>query len=78
MGKIAQIKGLSAVLVPTQNPMQCTENMDREKRWRAESDLDTLMRAAEVKRDKERFGAAVAIARQRKKDLNSVTDGDDA
>lgn len=54
------------------------EAMKKEQdRWRAESDLDTLMRAEQIKRDKPRLGAAISIAKERKKELSAVTDGDD-
>jgi hypothetical protein len=35
-----------------------------EKRWRAESDLDSLKRAMEIKNDKARFAAAQGVAKQ--------------
>ncbi len=45
-----------------------------ERDWQAEDDLHTLMRAAEVKRDPKRMARAKLVAKQRLKDLNSVTE----
>jgi hypothetical protein len=39
----------------------------QEKKWRAESDLDSLVRAEEVKKDKERLAAARALAKEKLK-----------
>jgi hypothetical protein len=40
-----------------------------EAKWRAESDLDTLMRACEIKADAKRLKAAMALADERKQSL---------
>jgi hypothetical protein len=39
----------------------------QEKKWRTESDLDSLVRAEEVKKDKERLAAARALAKEKLK-----------
>lgn len=36
-----------------------------ERDWEAESDCDTLMRAEKIKRDKNRYGRAQKVAKQR-------------
>lgn len=43
----------------------CGPSAAQEARWRAESDLETLMRAAEIKKDKKRHKAATDLARER-------------
>ena len=45
---------------------------DSDQKWRAESDLDTLMRAAEIKADAKRLKAAMAVAEERQQQLNGV------
>jgi len=47
---------------------------DSDQKWRAESDLDCLMRAAEIKADAKRLKAAMAIAEERQRQLNGVKD----
>lgn len=41
-------------------------------KWRAESDLRTLIDAEKIKRDKGRMKAAMAIKREMKRDLDSL------
>jgi len=43
-----------------------------EKKWRAESDLRTLIEAEKVKRDKARLKAAMDIKREMKRDLDNL------
>lgn len=40
--------------------------------WRAESDLETLMAAERIKKDKPRYQKAMAIAKKKADDLKSV------
>jgi|GEM_PF-2374499 len=50
-----------------------------ERDWQAESDLDTLLRARQIRQDKKRFAAAQRVADERLKGLASVSgegDGD--
>jgi len=44
-----------------------------EKDWQAEADLDTLMRADEIKKDAKRFKRAQACARHRLEAVAAVT-----
>ncbi len=44
-----------------------------ENKWRAEEDMRTLTRAAEVKADPKRYKAALALAREQMKALAEVT-----
>lgn len=44
-----------------------------EQDWRAEADLDTLIRAEEIKRDKKRHERAQACARKRLEAVATVT-----
>lgn len=44
-----------------------------ENKWRAEDDMRTLTRAAEIKADPKRYKAAVALAREQMKALAEVT-----
>lgn len=37
----------------------------QEARWRAESDMDALARAEEIRKDKKRLSAAQAVAREK-------------
>lgn len=48
----------------------------KEAKWRAESDLETLLSAIRIRADKTRYSNAMKIAKQRKSDLSSVCDGD--
>lgn len=48
------------------------EIKERQK-WEAQMDLDTLLSAARIKKDKARFGRALAIAKERKSELAAVT-----
>lgn len=47
--------------------------------WKAEADLSTLLEARKIKRDKKRFAAAQAVARQRMEDAAAISasDGDE-
>ena len=45
---------------------------EREKKWRAESDLRTLKEAAEIQRDKERMKAAKNIGKQEMNALKKI------
>ena len=44
-----------------------------EAKWRAEDDVRTLQRAAEVRADKQRMSAATKMAKRQMKALRSVT-----
>jgi hypothetical protein len=46
--------------------------METDKDWQAEDDLRCLMHAEEVKRDSKRLKAAMALAKEKMKDLESV------
>jgi hypothetical protein len=46
---------------------------EQEKRWRAESDMDTLIRAQEIRADPKRLKAAQDIARERVQQAAEVT-----
>ena len=43
-----------------------------ERDWQAESDLDTLMRAREIRADKKRFATAQRVAKERLASIASV------
>jgi hypothetical protein len=48
--------------------MGCTmsvEDRKREERWRAEADMETLMRADEIRSDQKRLKAAQALAKEK-------------
>lgn len=45
---------------------------EREKKWRAESDLRTLKQAAEIQRDKERMKAAKSVGKQEMNALKKI------
>lgn len=49
------------------------ENEEREKRWRAESDLRTLRDADDIRKDKERMKAAAAMAKEQMTSLESIS-----
>lgn len=49
------------------------EDRKREERWRAEADLDTLITAARIRKDKARLSKAMAIAKEKKSELAAVT-----
>ena len=49
------------------------QDVDREKRWRAESDLRTLREAESVKSDPSRVRMAQQVAREEMKALAKVT-----
>lgn len=44
--------------------------------WQAESDLDTLLQARRIRKDKKRFAAAQALARQRMEDAATISASD--
>ncbi len=46
-----------------------------EKRWRAESDLDSLKRVKEIMADKPRYAAAQAIAKKQMAALGGIVKG---
>lgn len=46
--------------------------MKDDDRWRAESDLDTLLSAARIRRDAKRYAAAMKIAAERKQDIDNL------
>lgn len=46
---------------------------EEEKRWRAESDMRTLMEAEEIKNDPARLKAAQAMAKEKLVELAAVT-----
>ena len=48
------------------------EDAEREKRWRAESDLRTLREADDIRKDKERMKAAADMAKEQMTSLQSV------
>jgi hypothetical protein len=54
------------------NPMTKEDSAKQEARWRAECDLDVLMNAEKIKKDKTRLRAALSIAKERKAELNAV------
>ncbi|HKJ74537.1 MAG TPA: hypothetical protein VKA19_10510 [Alphaproteobacteria bacterium] len=52
------------------------EAMDAEdKKWRAESDLRTLIEAEKIKSDNARFNAALSKKAELQKSLDGMTDG---
>lgn len=48
------------------------EDIEREKKWRAEDDIRTLQRAEEIKRDKERMTMAKRVAKDQVQDLKKI------
>ena len=48
---------------------------DYEKKEQAESDLHTLMRAKEIKADKQRMRRAMACAKEKRDELNKAIEG---
>lgn len=51
------------------------EQRAQEDRWRAESDMDTLSRAEEIRKDRKRHTAAQAIAREKIECMKEVAGG---
>ena len=51
---------------------QSAEDIEREKEWRARSDIDTLRQAEEIMKDKKRLDAAKAHAKKQVESLNSI------
>lgn len=43
-----------------------------DKNWQAEDDLRTLMRACEIRKDKDRFAAARKLAKKQLADLKKI------
>ena len=53
-------------------PVPSKEDVEREERWRAEEDLRTLQRAAEVKADPERMKKCMALHEEQKKGMEAI------
>ena len=51
-----------------------SKEMKPDDSWKAESDADTLMRAAEIRTDPERLQAALEILSKKKKAIGSIED----
>lgn len=49
-----------------------------EQDWQAEDDLRTLLRAAEIYRDKSRLQRATALAKRQKQDLDKINEKGEA
>lgn len=47
----------------------------RDRKWEAEEDLRTLVRAGEIRKDKARFKRAMAMAKHQLKTLEAVSRG---
>lgn len=47
---------------------------DAEKKWRAESDLSTLMEAKKIVKDKARMAAVKRLAKEKKAALEAITE----
>lgn len=50
--------------------MKASQN--EEKKWQAEDDLRTLLNAAEIRKDKARMAAAMKVAAEKKKAMESI------
>ena len=48
------------------------DNVENEKKWQAEDDARTLMRAEEVKSDKARLKAALAILKEQNEQRDKI------
>lgn len=48
------------------------EDIERERRYRAQSDIETLQRAEEIKKDKDRMGACKSYAKEQIKTLGKI------
>lgn len=46
-----------------------------EDKWRAEDDMRTLARAAEIRKDPKRMAAAKKVAREKLAELQTIVDG---
>ena len=60
------------VKIVSESPSTDRGYEEREKKWRAESDLRTLKDAAEIQRDKERMKAAKTVAKQEMNSLKKI------
>lgn len=49
------------------------DNKEREAKWKAESDLRTLVEAAAIKKDRARLKAATAMAKTQMDELKKVS-----
>lgn len=57
-------------------PVVISKKMDAdEKKWRAEEDLRTLMRAEEIKRDRSRMSVVKAMAKKQAMAVDKVAKG---
>lgn len=52
-----------------------TVSASDDDKWRAESDMRTLVEAEEIRRDSKRFAAAQACAKKKIADMKSVAGG---
>ncbi|MDB5584890.1 MAG: hypothetical protein JWR80_10066 [Bradyrhizobium sp.] len=59
-------------LIGTSAPSISGPNAAQERRWRAEEDIRTLTRAAEIKADTARLNAAKALATKQVNDLKKA------
>ena len=48
------------------------KGISMDKEWQARDDMETLMRAAEIQRDKDRMAAAKAMAKKRYAQLEAA------
>lgn len=54
----------------------CGPSPADQKKWRAESDLRTLIDAETIKKDQERYKHAMVLAKDQKAALSKVTGGE--
>lgn len=52
--------------------MYGTMKAEDDDKWRAESDLSTLLEAAKIKKDKKRYAAALRCAKEKRDNLRDV------
>lgn len=71
MGKLYKASVESAPKAPSKKDQAKWAAEDA--KWRAQADLDTLMSAAKIKKDKARLEAAMTIAKEKKAELEKVT-----
>lgn len=71
---MAAKKNVQKVEVVKPIPMSADSASDkkREEEWRAEDDARTLLRASEIRADKQRFAKARAWAKKRVKEMNDI------
>lgn len=56
--------------------MASNSKMDaEEKKWRADSDLRTLIEAEKIKGDKARYGEAMKLQKEMKQNLEAIAEG---